>query len=111
MTSFGGNGSPASTVLIDDAPDLRHLVRICLESSGDFVVVGQGGTGRDAIDLAGRHRPALMLLDVSMPDMDGLEAIDDVRRASPDTAILVFSGFSAGGLAQRARELGAAAFI
>lgn len=111
MTSSGEGTLPASIVLIDDAPDLRELVRICLESSGDFVIAGQGGTGRDAVELARSQQPAVMLLDVSMPDMDGLEAIGEIRRVSPDTSIVVFSGFQAAGLADRARDLGAADFI
>lgn len=111
MTSLGGNAVPATIVLIDDAPDLRELVRICLENSGDFAVTGEGGTGRDAVDLARSQRPSLMLLDVSMPDMDGLEAIKEIRTVSPETRIVVFSGFQAGGLAERARDLGAADFV
>lgn len=111
MTTLDGKDLPATIVLIDDAPDLRELVRLALESSGAFAVTGEGGSGRDAVALARSQRPALMLLDVSMPDMDGLEAIKEIRGVSPGTCIAVFSGFQAAGLAERARELGAADFI
>src|SRR5690606_31643125 len=67
--------------------------------------------GHEAVALAREHRPALMLLDVSMPRMDGLEALAEVRAVSPETRVLMFSGFSEEGLADRARELGATDYL
>jgi PAS domain S-box-containing protein len=102
---------PASIVLIDDAPDFRELVRLRLERSDRFAVEAEGGTGREAVALAESHHPDLLLLDVSMPDMDGLEAIGEILRVSPSTRVVLFSGFDAAGLAPRALSLGAAGFI
>jgi protein-histidine pros-kinase len=98
-------------VLIDDAADLRLLVRVALERDRRFHVVAEGGTGRAAIDLARRHRPKLLLLDVSMPEMDGLTALPLIREASPETQVVMFSGFHALGLAPAAMELGAVGYI
>lgn len=103
--------APITVLLIDDAPDLRNLVRIALERSGTFHVAGEGATGREAIDLAAEQCPDLVVLDVSMPDMDGLEAIPEITRASPQSRIVVFSGFDAAGLKQRVRQLGAVDFV
>jgi PAS domain S-box-containing protein len=103
--------APTTVLLIDDAPDLRALVRIALERSGEFRIAGEGGSGREAIELAAEYRPDLVMLDVSMPDMDGLEALPEVARASPHSRVVVFSGFDAAGLEQRARDLGAVDFI
>jgi PAS domain S-box-containing protein len=100
-----------TAVIVDDAEDVRALVRIRLGMGGAFDVVGEGGTGVDAIELARAHRPDLLLLDISMPVMDGLEAIARVREASPATKIVMFSGFEEQGLAERALELGATDFI
>ena len=98
-----------TVVLVDDSPDVRMLVRACLQMSGGLEVVAEGATGHDAISLARHHRPDLMLLDVSMPGMDGLEALPQVRAVSPGTRVVMFTGFEEQGLGDRARELGAVA--
>ena len=105
-------GADATTVVIvDDDTDVRALIRARLRMSGLFDVVGQGADGAEAVALAGEHRPALMLLDVSMPDVDGLEALPRVLEASPTTRVVMFSGFEEQGLVEKTRELGAVAFI
>jgi PAS domain S-box-containing protein len=105
MTSF------PTVVVVDDAAEIRALVRTRLRLSNRLEVVGEGASGRDAIALAEQHHPALMLLDVSMPEMDGLEALPRVREISPETRVVMYSGFSEVGLAERTIELGAAAFF
>jgi PAS domain S-box-containing protein len=102
---------PATAVVVDDAVEVRTLVRHQLARSGLFELLGEGSTGRDAIDLVARHRPALLLLDVSMPDLDGLEALPHVRAASPDTVVVMYTGFAESGLSGQAQALGATALI
>jgi len=102
---------PLTVVLVDDAPEVRSLVRTQLRLSGGFTVVGEGASGLDAVTLAERTQPAVMLLDVSMPEMDGLAALPRVLAASPGTRVVLFSGFDERGLAARGRELGATGFI
>jgi PAS domain S-box-containing protein len=103
-------GAP-TIVIVDDAAEVRLLVKTRLRLSGRVTVVGEGADGTDAVALAKKHRPSLLLLDVSMPVMDGFEALPRVLEASPDTRVVLYSGFEEEGLAQRARELGAAAFL
>src|SRR3712207_3474543 len=79
--------------------------------SGAFSVVGEGGSGTDAVGLAGEHQPDVMLLDVSMPGTDGLTALPEVLAVSPATRVVLFSGFEGGGVAERGVELGALGFI
>ena len=105
-----GDG-PVTIVIVDDDTDVRSLVRTRLRMSGLFHVVGEGADGADAILLADEHQPSLMLLDVSMPGVDGLEALPRVLEASPATRVVVFSGFEEQGLVDKTRELGASAFI
>ena len=102
---------PSTIVIVDDDTDVRVLVRTRLRMSGQFRVVGEGADGAEAVALAEQHRPSLMLLDISMPGVDGLEALPRVLEASPTTRIVVFSGFEEQGLADRTKELGASAFI
>ncbi len=103
--------SAPTIVIVDDAAELRALVRARLRLSGLFDVVGEGANGEDAVALAEQHRPRLMLLDVSMPETDGLEALPRVLAASPGTRVVLYSGFEEQGLVEKAQELGAATFI
>jgi len=100
-----------SIVIVDDAPEVRLLMKTRLRVSGRFRIVGEGSDGRQAVELAREHAPSLMLLDVSMPGFDGLQALPQVLEASPDTRVVLFSGFEEQGLADKAQQLGAAAFI
>lgn len=95
-------------VLVDDAADVRAVVHRQLRLSGRFIVVGEGGSGADAIRLVKQHRPALMVLDASMPDMDGLEALPVVLQSSPETKVVMLSGFAGKPLEVAAKALGAA---
>ncbi len=103
--------APVTIALVDDSDEIRALVRTRLRLSGRFRVVGEGRTGRDAIELAARHRPEVILLDISMPDMDGLEALPALGDASPQSRVVVFSGFDEPELERRALALGAADYI
>jgi PAS domain S-box-containing protein len=109
------NGAPdrprPTVVVVDDSREVRALVRRRLQTSGMFEVVGEGGDGEEAIGLVHRHEPALMLLDTSMPTMDGIEALPAILALCPDTRVVMFTGFEEDGLAARARELGAVDFI
>ncbi|WP_244929129.1 PAS domain S-box protein [Nocardioides sp. W7] len=98
-------------VIVDDAADVRRLLRTRISLSRRLEVLGEGANGVEAIELVTRHRPAMLLLDVSMPGVDGLQALPAVREASPETVVVMYSGFEEQGLAERARELGAAAYL
>lgn len=100
-----------TVVIVDDSAELRVVVRSRLMASGLFTVVGEGANGAEAMMLAHEHSPTLMLLDTSMPVLDGLEALPLVLAVSPATKVIVFTGFEELGLAERARELGATDFI
>ena len=98
-------------VIVDDSAEVRTLVRTKLRLSGAAVVEGEGADGADAVDLARRLQPDAMLLDVSMPGMDGLTALPQVLQASPATRVVMFSGFDEEPLALRALELGATSYL
>ena len=100
-----------SVFLVDDVPELRELIRYGLEGDDDFVVVGEAGDGAAAIEGVAETKPAAVLLDLSMPGMDGLEAIPEIRRARPDVAIVILSGFSASRMERKARERGADGYV
>ena len=97
-----------TVVLVDDTTEVRMLVRTRLRIAGGFTVVAEGGTGREAVALAAEHRPALMVLDISMPDVDGFDALPQVLAVSPGTRVVIFTGFDDAALADRALAAGAA---
>ena len=80
----------ARIVIVDDLQDMRDLVRIRLERSG-HQIVGEASTGVEAIAVAAEHVPDLVVLDVMMPEMTGVEALPEIVRRCPDTKVLVFS--------------------
>jgi DNA-binding NarL/FixJ family response regulator len=98
-------------VIADDAAHLRVLLRVLLERSGRFTVVGEATNGKQAITLTQAERPDLTLLDLKMPIMDGLEALPHIREAVPSTAVVVLSGFEADRMADEAMAAGAAAYL
>lgn len=103
--------SSCRIIIADDADDVRYLLRLVVESHEAYKVVGEARNGREAVDLVATHHPELILLDVSMPVMDGLEAIPVIREASPETKILMISGLDASYVATAARELGANGYV
>jgi DNA-binding NarL/FixJ family response regulator len=77
-------------LIADDHPLTRDALAGLLRQNG-FDVVGEAAGGIEAIELAGRLKPDLVLLDLSMPDMDGLTALPKIREASPDTEVVVLT--------------------
>lgn len=100
-------------LVVDDTPEIRELVALTLEmtGAGDFEVVGMASDGREAIAQAGHLLPDVVLLDLAMPVMDGLEALPAIRRAAPDARVLVLSGFNARELGAEAIAAGASGYM
>lgn len=98
-------------VLADDTADIRMLTRLSLEMEQDFVVVGEAADGHEALAQVASQHPDLLLLDLAMPLMDGLQVIPKVRESAPDTKIVVLSGFEASAMAGDALRRGADDYI
>jgi len=101
---------PLRTVIIDDTADLRDLLHLALDRGG-FDVVGEAGDGKAGIDVVRTERPDVVLLDLSMPVMDGLEALPTIRRTCPAAKIIVLSGFGATQMSERAMAQGADGYV
>jgi DNA-binding NarL/FixJ family response regulator len=100
-----------SVLVCDDVADLRAILREVIDDEAGMGVVGQAENGRDCVRLAAELQPDVVLLDLSMPDMDGLEAIPRVAAAAPGTGIVVFSGFVAERMRELALNLGADCYV
>jgi DNA-binding NarL/FixJ family response regulator len=100
-----------TALLADDVPELRKLLRQILEWSERFEVVGEAEDGVTAVKLTERYKPDLVLLDISMPVLDGISALPRLVAVSPGTKVVILSGFEVGRLEGPALAEGAAAFI
>lgn len=90
--SVPAGGSPIRVVVADDSPTARHLLVSLCERDPEIAVVGQAKDGAEAVQLTRRLRPHLVLMDVHMPHMDGLEATKTIMREVPTPIIVVTSG-------------------
>ena len=106
-----GTLATCRVLLVDDEPILRSLLALVLRRTERYEVVGEAGDGLEALTLASEHSPDLVLLDLSMPRMDGLEALPHLRRMLPDAHVIVLSGFTAAGATDAAHRAGAHAYL
>jgi DNA-binding NarL/FixJ family response regulator len=98
-------------LLVDDTPQLRKLLGGALERSGRYTVVGEAEDGAQGISAAATLIPDLIMLDLSMPVMSGLDALPRLRALLPQTVIVVFTGVEQIGMRDRLRDAGADGFI
>jgi DNA-binding NarL/FixJ family response regulator len=98
-------------LVADDHAILRDGLRAVIEAEPGWGVVGEASTGREAVALATALRPDVALLDFSMPELNGLEATRQIRRACPATEVLILTMHESEQLARRCVLAGARAFL
>ena len=103
--------SAVSVVVCDDAPEMRAVLQDVLSEDQALRVVGETDNGQACVELIADLQPDVVLLDLSMPVMGGLEAIPHIMSVAPQTAIVVFSGLGAGRMQELALALGADLYI
>ncbi|GBD10370.1 Transcriptional regulatory protein DegU [bacterium HR23] len=108
MESLGKR--PVSILLVDDHPLFREGLKAVLSSAPDMTVVGEAGTGQEGVELARSLQPDVVLMDVRLPDMDGLEATTRVRKVAPTTRVVILTGFDDPEYLKRALLAGAAGY-
>ncbi|WP_369375833.1 response regulator [Promicromonospora sp. Populi] len=103
---------PTITVLLaDDDPVVRFGLRMMLSGAPDLRVVAEASDGAEAVELAGRHRPDVVLMDIRMPGTDGLTATETLRSRTPAPQVMVLTTFDADAHVLRALRAGAAGFL
>jgi DNA-binding NarL/FixJ family response regulator len=98
-------------LIVDDVDHLRFALSAILELDPELEVAGEAVDGFDALEKAAELKPDLILLDLAMPNLDGLQAIPQLLERSPGSRILVLSGFGKSALEEQAIEAGASGYI
>jgi DNA-binding NarL/FixJ family response regulator len=98
-------------LVVDDHAVVRRGVRALLEGHPGWEVCGEAGTGREAVEKAGRLKPDIVVLDLSLPELNGLEATRQILRESPRTEVLVLTMHHSEELAQQVLQAGARGYI
>lgn len=97
-------------LIADDEPLIRAGIRAVLESAADIVVAAQAGDGRAAVEAALACRPDVALVDIKMPVLDGLAAVDEMRRRVPGVRTVILTSFGTQPNARRAIAAGVSGF-
>jgi DNA-binding NarL/FixJ family response regulator len=100
-----------SCLIVDDHEVVREGLRLSLSRAAHIRVIGEAGDGASAVELAQRRRPDVVIMDVRMPGMDGLEATKQLTDRVPDAKVLIFTAYSEKSLLSRGLESGAKGYI
>jgi DNA-binding NarL/FixJ family response regulator len=110
-TTAGRAGRPITVMIADDQRMIRRGLQVILDAEPDISVVAEAGDGREAVDLVREHAPAIALLDIRMPVMDGLQAAREVIALSSGTRVLILTTFDADEYVYEALRAGASGFL
>jgi two-component system, NarL family, response regulator LiaR len=84
---------PISVIIVDDHEVVRKGIRAYLESTSEFKVVGEAGSGREAVQLVAELIPDVVLMDLIMPEMDGIKTTREIKKISPRSQVVVLTSF------------------
>jgi len=112
--SGGARVAPSATIsvmVVDDHLLLREGLRAVISTESDIAIVGEVGSGTDAIAQYPKLRPDVVLMDLQLPDMSGVDAIAAIRRDTPDAKIIVLTTYAGDGRAIKALRAGAMGYL
>jgi two-component system response regulator EvgA len=101
---------PRTALVVDDHPFIRATVKVLLKKE-NFEVVGEAENGVEALQLAKQHDPELIILDISMPGLDGIDALVRIRELLPDARILILTSQPAEYFSVRCQKAGAKGYV
>jgi DNA-binding NarL/FixJ family response regulator len=105
-----GRTPPVRVLIVDDHPVVREGLRHAL-SAPDVEIVGEAATGKEALAAVHRLKPEILILDIRMPDMDGLTALHAIKRSDPSTAVIIFTSYEDPDYLRKAIQAGAAGYV
>lgn len=98
-------------VIADDHLIIRQGLRLILETEPDFDLVGEAGDGAEALEVCAQTHPQIILMDLRMPGMDGLTAIEKLRKEQPEVAVVILTTFNEDDLMLRGLQAGARGYL
>ena len=98
-------------LIVDDQPPFRAVARTVVRLAPGFEVAAEAETGEEAIELARSERPALVLMDINMPGINGIEATREITTRRPETVVVLLSTYDAESLPEDALACGAARYV
>jgi len=102
---------PVRVLIVDDQAPFLAALRAVVARLGEFTLVGEATSGEQAVELAAATTPDLVLMDINMGGIDGLEATSQIVRARPETLVVLVSTYTLEQLPPHARSCGAAAYL
>lgn len=100
-----------SFVIVDDAVFMRTIIKKMIEQVDGYTVLGEAANGREAIEAAKKYQPDIMTLDITMPEMDGIVAVPEILKESPQTRIIMVSAMGQQSMVIEAIKMGAKDFV
>ena len=102
---------PVRILVVDDHPAFRQALASALSKVDDIEIAGEAGGGVDACDEAARLRPDAIVMDLSMPDLDGIGAMRRIHEEDPELPVVILTAHADEGIEREAREAGASGFL
>lgn len=102
---------PCRIVICDDQPGFRQVLTLVLGLESGFEVVGEAGDGNSVVHVVADLHPDVLLLDIAMPQRDGIDALPEIKRVAPRTSVVMLSAFDSETMRRRAHDAGADAFL
>jgi two-component system, NarL family, invasion response regulator UvrY len=111
MNATEGTTKTVSVLIVDDQLPFRAVARTVIGLTAGFEVSGEAETGEDAVAQADAQPPDLVLMDINLPGINGIEATRRIRASHPDVAVILLSTYSEADLPDDARDVGAIAYV
>jgi two-component system invasion response regulator UvrY len=100
-----------SVLIVDDQAPFRRAARAVIAATPGFEVIGDAETGEAAVEMAHELEPELVLMDINMPGISGIEATRQIKKAHPEVVVVLVSTYQAADLPADARACGAATYV
>jgi len=110
-TAEDGSTGDVSVLIVDDQPPFRVVARTVVDLVPGFAVAGEAGSGEEAVELAAELRPAMVLMDINLPGINGIEATRRIVEADPAVVVVMLSTYRADDLPADAGDCGAARYV